>query len=84
MSEALAQHLIDHLLDAIDGELSGRTRVIDGLLDLRIATERADVVVRIDEILASVPGVTTVANAWWMATLEDLRELLGSSSLTAS
>ncbi len=83
MSEALAQHLIDHLLDAIDGELSGRMRVIDGLLDLRSATERADVVVRVDEILASVPGVTTVANTWWMATLENLRELVGSPSLTA-
>jgi len=83
MSEELAQHLIDHLLDALDGELSGRSRVIDGLLDLRQASERADVIARIDEILADVPGVTTVANQWWMATLEDLRELVGSSSLTA-
>ncbi len=83
MSEALAQHLIDHLLDVIDGELSGRARVIDGLLDLRSATERADVIARVDEILASVPGVTTVANVWWMATLEDLRELVGSPSLSS-
>ncbi len=83
MSEELAQHLIDHLLDAIDGELSSRARVIDGLLDLRTGTERVDVVERIDEILTSVPGVTTVSNQWWMATLEDLRELVGSSSLTA-
>ncbi len=83
MSEALAQHLIDHLLDVIDGELSGRARVIDGLLDLRSATERADVIARVDEILASVPGVSTVANVWWMATLEDLRELVGSPSLSS-
>ena len=83
MSEELAQHLIDYLLDAIDGELTSRSRVQDGLLDLRLASDRSDVIERIDEILTGVPGVSTVTNSWWMATLEDLRELVASSSLTA-
>lgn len=84
MSEELAQHLIDHLLDAIDGELSSKSRVVDGLLDLRGASDaRADVVSRVDELLVSMPGVNTVANSWWMATLEELRELIGSGSLTS-
>ena len=84
MSEELAQHLIDHLLDAIDGELSSKSRVVDGLLDLRSASDtRADVVSHVDELLVSIPGVTTVANSWWMTTLEELRELIGSGTLTS-
>ena len=83
MSEELAQHLIDHLLDVIDGELSSTTRVVDGLLDLRSsASARPDVVARVDEVLVAIPGVNTVANTWWMATLEELRELIGSGTLT--
>ena len=31
--------LVDRLLDAIDGELTSRSRVVDGLLDLRLAAD---------------------------------------------
>lgn len=66
--------LVDRLLDAIDGELTSRSRVVDGLLDLRLAAaELPDVVAQVDDCLATLPGNTTVANRWWMETLADLR-----------
>ncbi len=66
--------LVDRLLDAIDGELTSRSRVVDGLLDLRLAAaELPDVVAQVDERLAALPGKTTVANRWWMDALADLR-----------
>ena len=66
--------LVDRLLDAIDGELTSRSRVVDGLLDLRLAAaDLPDVVAQVDGCLATLPGSTTVANRWWMETLADLR-----------
>ncbi len=66
--------LVDRLLDAIDGELTSRSRVVDGLLDLRLAAaELPEVVAQVDDCLATLPGNTTVANLWWMETLADLR-----------
>ena len=66
--------LVDRLLDDIDGELTSRSRVVDGLLDLRLAaSELPEVVAQVDDCLASMPGKTTVANRWWMETLADLR-----------
>ncbi|WP_420639693.1 hypothetical protein [Candidatus Poriferisocius sp.] len=66
--------LVDRLLDAIDGELTSRSRVVDGLLDLRLAAaDLPEVVAHVDECLATLPGNTTVANRWWMETLADVR-----------
>jgi len=66
--------LVDRLLDAIDGELTSRSRVVDGLLDLRlVAADLPDIVAQVDERLATVPGSTTVTNHWWMEALADLR-----------
>ena len=66
--------LVDRLLDAIDGELTSRSRVVDGLLDLRLAAaELPEVIAQVDDCLATLPGNTTVANLWWMETLADLR-----------
>jgi len=66
--------LVDRLLDAIDGELTSRSRVVDGLLDLRLAAgELPQVVALVDNRLGSLPGKTTVANGWWMDTLAELR-----------
>ena len=66
--------LVDRLLDAIDGELTSRSRVVDGLLDLRLAADGLpDVVAQVDDCLATLPGNTTVTNLWWMETLADLR-----------
>lgn len=84
MSESLLQHQIDLLLDAVDGELTTRSRVLDGLLDLRLgAADLPGVVGRIDDALADLPGVTTVPNSWWLATLEDLRTVLASTAVSA-
>ena len=74
MSESLLQHLIDSLLDGVDGEVTSRSRVVDGLLDLRLAaTEMPHVVQACDRALSDLPGKTTVTNLWWLEALEGLR-----------
>ena len=71
-----ARRIIAELLDQVDGDLSTRSRVIDGLLDLRnSAAAASDLQMRIDDLLAGVPGVTTVPNGWWLDRLEELRAL---------
>ena len=71
-----ARELINELLAAVDGELSSRSRVIDGLLDLRNAADQGSgLQLRVDELLGSVPGLTTVPNGWWLDRLEELRGL---------
>lgn len=68
--------LINELLDGIDGQLSSRSRVIDGLLDLRLLAPASSALQeRIDELLSGVPGLTTVPNGWWLDRLEELRSL---------
>lgn len=84
MSESLLQHLIDLLLDGIDGDVSTRSRVIDGLLDLRLGAEdNTALVAQIDAALIEMPGVTSVPNRWWMETLEALRVSLDNSPVSA-
>ena len=80
MSEILLQHEIDRLLDQVDGELTSRSRVTDGLLDLRLAaTGLPDAISCIDAALADIPGRTTVSNEWWLGQLETLRAVAASS-----
>lgn len=68
--------LINNLIDVVDGELTSRSRVVDGLLDLRnAAADRTDVVARVDELLADLPGLTTVPNGWWLDRLAELRTM---------
>jgi hypothetical protein len=68
--------LILALLDVVEGELSSRSRVTDGLLDLRnVAPVASDLQIRVDELLRSIPGVNTVPNGWWLDRLEELRLL---------
>lgn len=75
-STSAARQIIFALLDQVDGELTSRSRVIDGLLDLRNeAVEGSDLQFRVDELLTAVPGVTTVPNGWWLDRLEELRDL---------
>lgn len=74
MSEVLLQHEIDRLLDAIDGELTSHSRVVDALLDLRLAgAHDTGFVGEIDLALTAMPGRTAVGNDWWMGQLETLR-----------
>ncbi len=66
--------LVDRLLDAIDGELTSRSRVVDGLLDLRlVAADLPEVVAQVDDCLVSLPGNTAITNRWWMETLAQFR-----------
>ncbi len=71
-----AKELINEILSSVDGELTSRSRVIDGLLDLRNAGDLGgELQIRVDELLRGVPGVTTVPNGWWLDRLEELRLL---------
>ena len=75
-SKSAGRELIVELIAAVEGELSSRSRVVDGLLDLRNeAPEGSALQARVDELLSSVPGLTTVPNGWWLDRLEELREL---------
>jgi hypothetical protein len=85
MSEILLQHEIDRLLDQVDGELTSRSRVTDGLLDLRLAAvEMPDAVTAIDLALLDIPGRTTVSNEWWLAQLETLRTVCAASPIASA
>lgn len=58
----------------ITGQLSDKSRVVDGLLDIRLAAgDRPALVTKVDRLLSDVPGLTTVENSWWTAALNDLR-----------
>ena len=75
-SKSAGRELIVELIAAVEGELSSRSRVVDGLLDLRNeAPEGSALQARVDELLSGVPGLTTVPNGWWLDRLEELREL---------
>jgi hypothetical protein len=65
--------LIQQYRSAIDGQLSDRQRVIDHLLDVRLAAPDAPAIVDIvDRRLSDVPGLTTVENSWWSDVLDEL------------
>lgn len=58
--------LIQAEIAAIDGEILSRSRVLDSLLDLRLAADdRADLVVLVDDALRDLPGKTMVQASWW-------------------
>ncbi|WP_419918342.1 hypothetical protein [Candidatus Poriferisocius sp.] len=66
--------LVDRLLDAIDGELTSRSRVVDGLLDLRlVAADMPEMVAQVDDCLTSLPGNTAITNRLWMEMLGEFR-----------
>lgn len=80
MTDVLVQHEIDRLLDQLDGELTTHSRVVDALLDLRLAGESNEIfVLTVDDALANIPGRTAVQNDWWMGQLEKLSGLLNSA-----
>lgn len=84
MTEDLLQHEIDRLLDSIDGEVTSQSRVVDALLDLRLAAEeRPEVLAVIDSALADIPGKTTVTNDWYLAQLETLRITINQRPVAA-
>lgn len=65
--------MIEQYRAGIDGLLSDKNRVIDQLLDVRLAAaDNPMVVAEVDRLLADVPGITTVENTWWEAALNSL------------
>ncbi len=71
--------LIEQYRANIHGQLSDKRRVIDHLLDVRLAAaDRPAVIAEIDRLLADVPGLTTVDNVWWAKALDDLDRVLSA------
>lgn len=67
----MVETLIEQFLDGIDGQLSDKSRVIDQLLDIRLAAaDRPAVLAEVDLLLANVPGLTTVENDWLRSALD--------------
>lgn len=85
MTDVLVQHEIDRLLDDIDGELTTHSRVVDALLDLRLAAGSNEIfTLAVDDALATIPGRTAVPNSWWMEQLERMRLLLVTTIETSA
>ena len=61
---------------AIGGEFSSTGRVVDDLLDLRLAAiGRPLVVNRIDRAIREVPGRSLVSNDWWRTQLTSISQM---------
>lgn len=73
MTDSMVQAEIDRMLESLDGEITSHSRVIDGLLDLRGASDDVRLIAVIDESLRNVPGRTTVATDWWKTQLTTFR-----------
>ena len=74
MTDSILQSEIERMIDALDGELTSHSRVIDGLLDLRSASgDDVKLVAVIDESLKNIPGRTTVSTEWWKTQLTTFR-----------
>ncbi len=72
MMTTVLETLIDELRAVEHGQLIDRSRVIDHLLDLRLAADGGPLMTAIDALLADAPGRSTVETRWWRAALEDL------------
>lgn len=87
MDTNLLFNAIAELQEKLDGELIDRSRVIDGLLDLRqMAAEvvrqrssgpslipgESSLVDTVDILLSNVPGKTMVDMSWWQTALVSL------------
>ena len=69
----MVESLIQQFRSGIRGQLSDKKRVIDHLLDLRLAAgDRQAIVAEVDRLLTDTPGLTTVENTWWSQALDDL------------
>ena len=74
MTDSIVQAEIDRMIEAIDGELTSHSRVVDALLDLRSASgDDIKLVAVIDESLKNIPGRTTVTSEWWKTQLTTFR-----------
>lgn len=70
---AVILELIEASKQGLSGQLVDRGRVVDQLLDLRLAAEaQPGVLVMVDEMLSSIPGRTVVETTWWLDALDRL------------
>ena len=68
-------NLITELQSAEHGQIINRGRIIDHLLDLRLAAAGdLRTTAEIDVLLTDTPGKSTVETAWWQETLVRLRD----------
>ncbi|MEZ5165505.1 MAG: hypothetical protein R2695_03075 [Acidimicrobiales bacterium] len=73
MSDFDLETTICDLRDGADGDVLSRSRVIDALLDLRLACgSRPDVIELVDRALTDAPGKNLVPTEWWKAQLDML------------
>jgi hypothetical protein len=73
--ECVIINLIEEFKSNIGGQLVDRGRVVDQLLDLRLAAhDQPQLTSFIDQLLGSLPGRTVVEAAWWAETLDRLVE----------
>lgn len=71
--------LIQQFRSEIHGQLSDKRRVVDNLLDVRLAnSDHPAVVAEVDRLLGEAPGLTTVDNEWWNRALDDLDQALAA------
>jgi hypothetical protein len=67
---------IGELIEAVDGTLLDRSRVVDALLDLRLlADDEPAFQAAIDALLGAVPGRSLVEAAWYVDALSGLAAL---------
>jgi hypothetical protein len=65
--------LIEELLRGISGQVTDRSRVVDGLLDVRqVSGEDELIISNVDELLRAVPGRTMVPSDWYRDVLQGL------------
>ncbi|MEO1062650.1 MAG: hypothetical protein AAFZ07_14640 [Actinomycetota bacterium] len=65
--------IVNELQDGIEGETMSRSRVVDGLLDLRLeVADQLHLVALVDRILADVPGKSIVLSEWWSDQLSTI------------
>lgn len=85
MTNVALQAEIDSHLAAIDGEVTTQSRVVDALLDLRMANGVDEsIILAIDDALANIPGRTAVPNEWWLTRLQTLRMMLDETNIEAA
>ena len=81
----MVESLITEMRASVDGELTSRSKVVDHLLDLRLAARsHIDVVVIVDRLLAELPGRSTVPNVWWLGALADIERVWRPLPVAAS
>jgi hypothetical protein len=73
MTNLITELRTPDVVAATPGQLIDRGRVIDHLLDLRLAAGVDPVLTKmVDEYLAAVPGKTVVELVWWRDVLDRL------------